>query len=420
MSDERLERLNATRRALLVNSIFFGVGWLMIMVGMGWRYANYLSHSAKALQFIGWGIMGGPKMWAAMLGGFGAALKPDYQVITTYGDGRKESDGGTQSIQMNFLGRLIVIAILYVIGGVLTIITGIYLTIKYIVLHIATSPKPAFIKSGLFIIVMNLAVLVGGALIMVVIQQTGEAVQRAERGEKKSGDFRFINNEAKDGLIVDSYLSNKGGDIVIPATSDGLPVVGLLDRGGVSELGTKGWGPNDKRTERITSVVIPDTVAFIEHGFFKDCKDLKKITLPKNLKYMSGSFEGSGLTSIVIPEGVTDIGNNTFKDCANLTSVTLPRSLERIGSNAFENCTSLVEIKIPSGSRIKYGYYSSGGDYGKNILGIAAFTNFNYFTADEDYTGTADIYYKKAFKGCTKLSYDTRNVIRDSGYTGEF
>jgi hypothetical protein len=411
-------RLEATRRALLKPSIFFAIGWLVIWIGL-------LGLNKSACLFIGWIIIGGPKMFLVMLGGFGAALKPDYEVVTYEGNTRVSSDGGAQSIQMNFIGRLIMIAIMAAIGGFLTIITLIFLTIKYIVLHIATSPKPAFVKSGLFIIVMNIAVFVGALIIGMVISGARDAARtaayRAESGAKIIGDYDIRLNDTKDGIIIMDYLSKKGGDIVIPATFDGLPVVGLQGSFVFSEIGSTDWGKNN-RNNRITSVSIPDTVTFISDGAFSYCTDLKQITLPKNLKFIGHyTFQETGLTSITIPEGVTDIGNTAFKNCANLTSVTLPRSLTRVGGSAFEDCKSLTDVTIPSDRTIKYGDYRGtdmGGSPGTNINGMGS---HNFFVADEDLIGTfsADAH-KRAFKGCTRLSASSRQAITDSGYIGAF
>jgi len=42
-----------------------------------------------------------------------------------------------------------------------------------------------------------------------------------------------------------------------------------------------------------------------------------------------------------------------------------------------------------------------------------------YFEEDSEY-GESGWPYKESFKGCTKLSYDSRQAIKDSGYIGEF
>jgi hypothetical protein len=395
----------AVQKALFKNSIFVDVGWfLLIITFLGIQYTT--NKLDGFLFFLGWLIIGWPKIWIVIKGGgLGGAINPSYEVVTTYGDGSRSSDGGAQSMQMNLFAKLIQIGLVYLIGGIVQIIHQFVLTIRYIVLHLRAKPKPAFIKSGMFIIVLNIAVLIGAFVVAVTIQKIHWAANSAARGEKTSGDYRYVPNETKDGVILEQYLGAKGGDIIIPATIDGLPVVGLdssylFEEDNPTKKGT--FGTKHNRKDRITSVVFPDTVTFINGGFEK-CTELKQITLPKNIKSIGyGTFKGSGLTSVTIPEGVTDISSNAFQDCKNLTSVTFPRSLERVGERAFENCTSLVNVNIPSGHTIKYGVYLNGE-----------------FTADQDYTGSLESN-KKAFLGCTSLSAESKQAIKDSGYIGEF
>ncbi|MDR0301964.1 MAG: leucine-rich repeat domain-containing protein [Treponema sp.] len=411
MSDERLE---GARKGLLWNSIFFCVGWVPTMIGFLTTYTSW----GMWVLGIGWGILGGPRLLKAAIGGFGAALKPDYEVVTMRGGIAVSSDGGAQSMMTGFVGRLFMIVIFYIVGGFVSLIHMVILTIRYIVLHISTSPKPAFIKSGMFIIVINAAVLIGGFLLGGVVQKAERAAFNAGRGLKTSGDYNYIVNETKDGVILEEYLGSKGGDIVIPATIAGLPVVRIEAALLFSEFSNPPHGAKENRKDRITSVVIPDTVTYINGGF-EGCADLKQVTLPKNLKYIqTEAFKKSGLTSIVIPEGVTDIGNRVFADCKNLTSVTLPRSLERIGSSVFEGCTSLVDVKIPSGSTIMYGDYASGGSQDHSLY-IEGMDPHGHFRDDHSYEIMVALN-KRAFKGCTNLSAASKQTITDSGYEGEF
>lgn len=53
------------------------------------------------------------------------------------------------------------------------------------------------------------------------------------------------------------------------------------------------------------------------------------------------------LTNIIIPDSVENIGERAFCDCDNLTSVTIGNGVKRIGSYAFEDCTSLTNVTIP-------------------------------------------------------------------------
>ena len=143
----------------------------------------------------------------------------------------------------------------------------------------------------------------------------------------------------------------------------------------------------------LVEVVMPDTVKSIGSNAFKNCENLKGVSLPKKLTAIGkGAFSGSGLTEIAFPstlekcEGgftdcrtlkkavfangtktvpyrcmsgakalkdvsipgtVTTISAEAFKDCTGLRSVTLPEGLQIIRNNAFGG-TSLTEITLPS------------------------------------------------------------------------
>lgn len=75
-----------------------------------------------------------------------------------------------------------------------------------------------------------------------------------------------------------------------------------------------------------------------------------RIELTTKFDYISNSaFKGcSNLTNLILKDtGCVDIGSYSFKDCTNLKYVTLPSSLISIGANAFENCTSLLKPDLP-------------------------------------------------------------------------
>ena len=107
----------------------------------------------------------------------------------------------------------------------------------------------------------------------------------------------------------------------------------------VIEYGATGIGPYAfSYCRNMTSVEIPNSVAFIYQNAFGDC---------------------SSLQSVNIPDSVTSIGFDAFALCTSLTSVTIPKSVTWIGNSAFHGCTSLTKIKVDSANT----EYSSD-DYG--------------------------------------------------------
>jgi len=63
----------------------------------------------------------------------------------------------------------------------------------------------------------------------------------------------------------------------------------------------------------------------------------------------TGAFGNcSGLASISIPKGVTDIGGQAFIGCTDLTSISIPQEVTSIGEQAFRDCFGLTTIKFNS------------------------------------------------------------------------
>lgn len=110
---------------------------------------------------------------------------------------------------------------------------------------------------------------------------------------------------------------------------------------------------------RLTSVVLPKDVTFIDSEAFGNCVNLETIKLPEKLKGLSSGGDGAifrnciKLTSIEIPEGVSDIPYNFLRGCSSLESVTIPSSVTEISAQAFYNCSSLKKISLPKVKIIK-------------------------------------------------------------------
>ena len=88
---------------------------------------------------------------------------------------------------------------------------------------------------------------------------------------------------------------------------------------------------------KLTSIIIPDSVITIGNYAFSDC---------------------TGLTSITIGNSVTNIGDGAFNNCNNLTIINIPDSVITIGNNAFNGCNNIENYNV--GLRNKY-YSSDNG-----------------------------------------------------------
>ena len=95
------------------------------------------------------------------------------------------------------------------------------------------------------------------------------------------------------------------------------------------------------RKKAVGTIILRDGLRYIEHGEFKNLKNITHIIFPEGLTGIGdNAFEGCiSLEELTLPEGLTSIGNNAFKDCHNLKEIYFPRNcLTLIGTNAFYGC----------------------------------------------------------------------------------
>lgn len=150
-----------------------------------------------------------------------------------------------------------------------------------------------------------------------------------------SGDYEYTLQ--LDGSVVITRYTGSEADLTIPGTLNGRKVTGI---------GECAFYQN----YALRSVVIPDTVTFIDPGAFALCVSLSSVTLPSSLKTikMEAFVYCTKLASITIPEGVVSIGEGAFYCCSALTSIVVPDSVTSIGPHAFS--TNGGRLTVGSGS----------------------------------------------------------------------
>ncbi len=118
----------------------------------------------------------------------------------------------------------------------------------------------------------------------------------------------------------------------------------------------------------LTSVTIPDSVTSIGSSAFYGCTGLTKVNINSieswcKIPFYSANsnplyyahnlyLNGEKITDLVLPNSVTSIGSSTFSGCTDLTSITIPDSVKSIGSGAFHSCTGLKELTMPCSAKI--------------------------------------------------------------------
>lgn len=134
---------------------------------------------------------------------------------------------------------------------------------------------------------------------------------------------------------------------------------------GVTNIGDYAF----KNCSKLTSVDIPSSITNIGAGAFafgnNVVKNLDKINITSieswcNIAFYDwasnplscGAFlylNGQKITDLVIPNTVTKINTKAFISCNQITSVTISNSVEEIENAAFNSCTNLTSINVGSG-----------------------------------------------------------------------
>ncbi len=104
------------------------------------------------------------------------------------------------------------------------------------------------------------------------------------------------------------------------------------------------------QASQIEEIVFHPGVTCIFERAFADCRNLRKITLPQNLKMIGEQafrgcpFEGK----VVIPDSTARISSYAFEKCT-MEEIHLPKHLISLGEEAFAECCNLTEICLPPG-----------------------------------------------------------------------
>jgi hypothetical protein len=120
----------------------------------------------------------------------------------------------------------------------------------------------------------------------------------------------------------------------IPSEILGKPVVGIGFRAFVEG----GWVPEKLR---ITEVYIPEGVVSIGDEAFRECTELKIVSLPSSLTHIGAHafIDSWQLANITIPGNVTHIRDGAFAH-TSLKSLTIPNSVISVGDQAFDSITN--------------------------------------------------------------------------------
>lgn len=212
---------------------------------------------------------------------------------------------------------------------------------------------------------------------------------------KNIGEEAFVENAALESITVaEGNTKYKNvGDTLIEAETKTLRLIGknaqIPDDGSVERIGGRAFAGSTH-----TSVVLPESIVYVDRMAFANCSSLTEIVIPKNVEFnpdsvfyntngitkvtapahvlsivckadvieeltitgdsmgwSNKSFENSAISKLLICEGVKSLVSSfpgTFSRCNNLTSVSLPDSLIEIGDSAFAHCANLRTVRLGS------------------------------------------------------------------------
>lgn len=122
--------------------------------------------------------------------------------------------------------------------------------------------------------------------------------------------------------------------------------------------GVTGWG---------TEATLPDRA-------FKDCTDLREVTLPDGVQVIGeyAFIRCAALTTVNLSQ-ITRIDNDAFNECTSLAELATD-NVTAIDENAFYGCTSLQTLKIPQCTR--FGIYIVTGCSSLTRIEATAAGNF--------------------------------------------
>lgn len=150
------------------------------------------------------------------------------------------------------------------------------------------------------------------------------------------GNFYFNKlNSSEVEITYDQYENaSYAGVIHIPATVENEGVTY-----NITAIGSKAFYRSD-----ITDIHIPNNIKTIGDAAFQFTASLVNITLPLDLKILSGAvLANTGIKALAVPMGVTTINSQALQSCM-VASLFFPANLNLIGSYGIYACHSLKEI----------------------------------------------------------------------------
>ena len=151
-----------------------------------------------------------------------------------------------------------------------------------------------------------------------------------------SGDYQYeIVSENNKTIELRGYIG-EAKDVIVPKIIDGYTVIGV----GYDCFRTY----SSHNSVLLKSIVLPDSVEYIESFAFADQFGLESVSLPSSLKTIgSYAFQGCKLTNINLPEGILEIGFDAFRG-TRIEKLFIPYSVKKLDVLGDIEDIALIEV----------------------------------------------------------------------------
>lgn len=267
---------------------------------------------------------------------------------------------------------------------------------------------------------LNLVTINGGTVIENMFMNCGEIANIVITGNVKNIEYNAFQNNNDSTIYFDGEFSKwMTISTSLNLSSEQTALLRISDEDGDVELNNKKYKKINSGVitisdgtktipsrafanfDKVTDIILPDSLIEIGSEAFTGCLSLTKITLPSSINTISsGMFFGcTNLEEVETAGYINKVGESTFEGCVNLSKINFGENLDEIGKRAFKGCESLKNITLG------YSVYTIG-DYAFQDMTSLEVVTIPY-TVDGMGTGIG----KGIFTGCSNLKEITLGYL---------
>lgn len=136
--------------------------------------------------------------------------------------------------------------------------------------------------------------------------------------------------------IPNLLFANSGITDIVFEDNGACKTIGERAFSECSRIQTVSFGKNSKLTH-------------IKYAAFSGCTSLESVLIPDSLIFIEdyAFWGGESLETVSFGKGLQSLGNFAFQNCVKIESISLPSGVKSIGHSAFLGCNSIKAISIP-------------------------------------------------------------------------